>query len=357
MAFNRPSLSDLVNRIQQDFVSRLSLMGAPLRRAVVYVLSRVMAGAAHGLHGHLEYLSKQLFPDSADWENLRKFGTLRGVVPNVATFASGNVTLTGTNGSPILNGTRLIRSDGAEYETSADATIDSGTATISVTALTAGQDGNCDAGVVLTFESPVSGVDSTATVSTGISGGADEESPADYLVRVIERLQNPPQGGAPSDYEEWAKEVAGVTRVWVVPKGLGPGTVLVRFVRDGDTDLIPDSTEVASVQSHINSLAPATANVTVAAPIADPLNPVLSISPDTADIRAAVEAGIADLIAREAAPNDSAGGGANGIIHLSAIRTAIGNATGLTDYTLTSPAADVTPAAGHMVTKGTVTWA
>ena len=54
MSFERPTLPDLVSRIQTDFVSRLALTGAVLRRSVVTVLARVLAGAAHMLHGHLE---------------------------------------------------------------------------------------------------------------------------------------------------------------------------------------------------------------------------------------------------------------------------------------------------------------
>lgn len=348
MAFVRPTLAELVDWIQQDFISRLELNGAVLRRAVIRVLSRVMAGAAHMLHGHLEYLSQQIFPDTAVAQNLQRWGSLYGLERNAATYASGAITITGTDGTVVPAGSKLIRSDSAEYQTSADATIASGTATATVTALVAGVAGNCDANVALTFESPITGADSTATVASGLSGGADEESDDDFRIRLLERLRSAPHGGNSADYVAWAKEVAGVTRAWVTPNGNGAGTVALRFVRDNDTSLIPDSTEVAAVQTHIDGLRPVTANVTVLAPIADPLNYTLAITPDNADTRAAVQAQLEDLHARKAEPGVT--------LPISQIRTAIGDAAGVTDYALTSPPADVTPDPGHLPTMGTITW-
>ena len=47
MAFNRPSLTALVERIATDFESRLPGTDARLRRSNVGVMSRVWAGVAH----------------------------------------------------------------------------------------------------------------------------------------------------------------------------------------------------------------------------------------------------------------------------------------------------------------------
>lgn len=349
MAFSRPSLTDLVDRIQADFVSRFTLNGPVLRRSVIYVLARVLAGAAHSLYGYLNYLSRQIFPDTADDTNLRRWGSIWGLSPTAATYSSGSITITGTDGTVVPAASKLIRSDGAEYSTAADVTIASGTATATVTAVAAGVDGNCDAGTVLSFESPIANIDTDTTVAVGgLAGGADEETTDDFRTRVLARLQDSPQGGSSADYVAWAKEVAGVTRAWVYPLALGAGTVVVRFMRDNDANPIPDSTAVADVQSHIDSVRPVTATVTVAAPIADALDFTLSITPDTTATRAAVQAELTDLLSREVEPGVT--------LPISQIRTAIGNATGLTDYTLSSPSADVVPSTGHVPTLGTFTW-
>lgn len=349
MAFERPTLAELVDRIQQDFVSRLPLEGSVLRRSMVQVLARVVAGAAHLLHGHLEYQARQIFPDTADENNVLRWGALFGIERLAPTFASGSVAFTGTNGTVIPAGTVLVRADGEEYTTDADVTIASGTATAAVTASEAGEAGNADVATALTLESPISGVDADPTVSVELAGGTDEEDLEDYRTRILERMRAAPHGGAADDYIAWAKEVNGVTRVWATPNGMGAGTVLVRFMRDDDSgSAIPSSGEVTTVQTYLDSVRPVTAAVTVAAPTAAPLNFTLSVEPDTSAVRAAVTAELTDLLRSETAPGET--------LLLSKIRTAIGIATGLEDYTLTSPAADVTHSAGQIATLGTVTF-
>ncbi len=67
-------------------------------------------------------------------------------------------------------------------------------------------------GAVLTLSIPIVGVTSEATVSSEITGGADELTDDQLREQLLERIQTPPNGGGPGDYEGWAKEVAGVTR-------------------------------------------------------------------------------------------------------------------------------------------------
>jgi uncharacterized phage protein gp47/JayE len=348
MAFARPTLAELVTRIQADMVSRLDLSGSPLRRSVVYVLARVMAGAAHLLHGHLEFLAKQLFADRAEEEYLLRIASLYGMSKNPATFATADVEVTGTNGTLIPAGTVLLRSDAAEYTTDADATIASGTAIASVTASVAGSAGTLTDGAELAFESPIAGVTSTATVDDATADGSDEESVEALRTRLLARIAEPPHGGIAADYVAWAKLVTGVTRVWVTPLGLGAGTVVVRFVRDGDASPIPDVGEVAAVQAKLEEMAPAHATPTAVAPTALDLDPEIEITPDTAELRAAVEAELEDLILRKGEPG--------GALLLSAIRTAIGSVPGIEDYDLVSPVADVTHTTNQIPVLGTVTW-
>ena len=353
MAFARPTLSELVDRIQQDLVSRLALAAPILRRAVVYVLARVQAGAAHMLHGHLEYLSRQVFADESDEPYLRRQAALApggAMSPTPAAYATGNVTVTGTDGAFIDAEVVLLRADGTEYSTNAEATIAAGTATVPVIASLAGQDGNCDAGTSLGFESPIAGVQATALVATGgLSGGADQEDLESFRARFLERLRLPPHGGSAADYVAWPKEIPGVTRAWCFPLELGAGTVVVRFVRDDDASLIPDAGEVASVQAHLDAVRPVTAAVTVQAPTAVPLDYTIHVLPDTSETRAAIEAELEDLLLRQAAPG--------GTLLLSQIRVAIGTAEGVVDFTVTVPASDVVHAAGEIPVMGTITWA
>lgn len=348
MAFTRPTLAELVDRVQQDFVSRLELTGAVLRRSLVYVLSRVVAGAAHMLYGFLEWLARQLFADTSEREFLLRQASLYGLQPTAADFAQASVTVTGIDGSTVPAGAVLLRSDGAEYTVDADAVLASGTASAAVTASLAGATYTLTPGVMLAFQSPVAGVDATGAVSASTKDGNDEEATENFRTRLLERLRAAPQGGAENDYTAWAKEIPGVTRVWVAPLQLGVGTVVVRFVRDGDVSLIPDSGEVAAVQAYLDERRPVTAAVTVLAPVEAPLDVSISVEPDTSAVRAAVETELADLLERTAEPG--------GTVLVSQLQTAIGTAAGVTDFVLLSPTVNVLHDAGELPTLGTITW-
>jgi len=355
--FERPSLSALVERVRSDLRSRLGLAGPLVRRAMVDVLGTAWAGAVHLAHGHLDWISKQIVPSNEmAAEFVRRWAALFGLYPGAATFASGTATATGTDGRPIPEDSILQGSNGATYRVTADAEIDGGEATISVESVEAGTAGNLAAGETLTFESPLDGVDSAATVDAGdgIAGGLDEGTMSNLLSRLLLRWQEPAQGGADQDYKAWALAVPGVTRAWVFPLENGPGTVVVRFVLDEqEGGIFPDGAAVALVQAALDAERPVTAEVTAVAPTPLAVAFTIAVTPNTTEAKNAVSAELADLLFREAEPGDGAG---KGTIKLSKMLVAIGVAEGVEDFTLTVPAADVVPAAGELAVLGTITW-
>jgi uncharacterized phage protein gp47/JayE len=350
MPLTRPTLPQLIDRNVADIESQLTGSDARLRRSNLNVTARVVAGAAHGLYGSIDFLARQLFPDTAEKEYLERHASSRKITRKVAVAATGPVALTGSNGSPIPAGTVLSRSDAAEFTTNAVATIAAGIATVTVTASVAGDAGNTLEGSKFTLVTPVAGVSSTGFVGTGgLVSGSDAEGDTSLRERLIARMQKAPQGGADFDYVDWALEVPGVTRAWVYPMELGEGTVTVRFMRDDDsTGAVPDGAEVATVATYIGARKPVTAGLYVLAPIANPLNLSISLTPNTAAVKAAVQAELADLIRREAIPG--------GTLLLSHIREAISIAAGERNYTMTTPAEDVTNGVGSITTLGVITW-
>lgn len=351
MPFQRPTLAELIAQGQAEIEASLPGADASLRRTVLGVLTRVIAGGEHGLYGYLDWLSNQVLPDTAESEHLDRHASIWGVTRKAAAFTTGTVDFTGTNGAVVPVGSELKRADGVKYLTTTEATIAAGVAAAIVAATSAGIDGLADAGQALNLTTPIAGVASAAVVAAGgLIGGADEESDADIRTRVLARIQAPPHGGADFDYITWALEVAGVTRAWVYAQELGLGTVTVRFMMDNTyADGIPLAADVAAVQAYIDPARPVTAALTVVAPIAVPVNyTIAGLNPATAEVKAAIDAELADLIKREAIPG--------GTILLSHIREAISIAAGETDHALTVPAADVTHTTGQIATMGAITW-
>lgn len=340
--------------MRADFRTRLGIAGSLLRRAMADVLAQVWASVVYLLHGHLDWLSNQLFGDTAEREFLLRLAAMYGITPTAATFATGTVLATGVNGSTISIGDILVRDDGATYEVTVGGVIAGGVKSVTILADVAGLDGNMLTADVLNFETPPTGVDALATVETpGIEGGNDEESTEELRTRYLLRLREPPQGGNDQDYEGWALAVAGVTRVWIYRHESGLGTLAIRFVRDNESPIFPSAPEVATVQAAIDVERPTTAEPTVVAPVDDPIAFTVALTPNTSAVQAAVEAELDDLFFRDAEPGDGAG---RGTVLLSAIQTAIGVSAGVTDYVLTVPSANVVPALGDLPTRGAMTY-
>lgn len=350
MPFSRPTLPELIERAYADIEAGLPGADARLRRSNLNVLAKAHAAGVHALYGYLGWMAEQLLVDTAGTVFLERHAAIWGVQRVPASFAAGPVAVTGTTGAVVPAGTVLQRSDGARYTATADATLASGAAEVQVASLEAGSAGNALAGTQMVFAEPVPGVLGTAVVAAGgLTQGADRETDEALRGRVLARIQQPPMGGAAADYVAWALQVPGVTRAWVYPLEGGPGTVTVRFVRDNDASFIPDSAEVAAVQSYINTVKPVTAQVTVAAPVAAPLALTIALTPDTTAVRTAVQAELADLLRREARPG--------GTVLISRVREAISVSAGETNHVLSVPTADVTHDADEMPTLGVITWA
>lgn len=355
MPFARPTLAALVTRITGDFRGRLEILGPLLRRAMADILGTVWGGTVHELYGYLDWLAKQLFATTSEAAALLVEALMYGYSLLPATFASGTATVTGVNGTPIPMDTILRLDSTTSYRVTVGQVIAGGTATLPITAVLAGSAANVPINTELTFESPIGGVSSTATIAADITNGTNQEDIEDFRVRFLERKRKPPTGGSDQDYVKWAKLVNGVTRVWVYRHENGLGTVVVRFVRDNDgtgAAIFPDAGEVAAVQASLAANRPITDEPTAVAPTNLVQAFTIHLVPDNADTRAAVTAELTDLLAR-GQPGNAAG---TVKLLLSAIRTAVGTAAGVTDYTVTVPAADVVPALGQLPTLGVITW-
>lgn len=272
-----------------------------------------------------------------------------GITRVAASAATGSVTVTGSGTVPA--GTVLQRADGIEYSVDSE-TVISSSGSVAVTCSTPGANGNAISGTNLSFVSPIGGLDSTATAGD-LTTGADVETDDALRARLRERVQQPPHGGALHDYIAWAKEVAGVTRVWPKANWLGAGTVGVFFVRDNDVSIIPDAAEVQAVQDYIDTVRPVTADVTVIAPIEASQDMTISISPNDSTTQAAIEAELSDLFSRESNVED---GNGSGTILISHIREAVSIAASENDHAMVSPTADITLSIGEIATLGTITF-
>ena len=172
MPMPRPSLRDLVARLEAEIESRLPALDARLRHSYVGVLAKSIAGAHHEMYGYLAWVEAQAFPDQAELESLERWAVIWGVARHPAVAATGNVSVTGSAGARVPSGTIWLRSDGVEYRVTTATDVGAGATDVPVTSVTPGRIGNVAAGRA-TLRSPILGVVSRGVVEA--TGGADAE--------------------------------------------------------------------------------------------------------------------------------------------------------------------------------------
>jgi uncharacterized phage protein gp47/JayE len=294
--------------------------------------------------------------------------------------ASLLATFTGPNGTPILAGGTATRQDGESYSITTGGTISSGAVSVTITDNAAGSQGNCTVGTPLTLGSAPLGANAAGVAGTSVVVGVDAETDDALRTRMLQIYAAPPQGGARSDYIEWAMAVPGVTRAWVTPLGNGDGTVIVYTMLDvteaafggfpqGTNGVATLETRASAatgdqlaVANSIFPLRPVTALVYSDAPVAYPVAfRITDVLPATTAMQTAITAALAAAFQRSASPGGTTWpitvpGTANGTMYMSVFTAALDAVPGLQRYTLVTPNSAITAPTGQLPTLGAITW-
>lgn len=218
-----------------------------------FVRATGVAGAVEGLYQYQAWQTRQIFPDTADSENLRRHAALRRIYPKAAALAGGTARLNGIVGSTGDAGLQFVVGN-QRYQTVSPVTIgEDGTATVPSSALAAGTAGNLAAGTAGQLAAAPPGISTNVTVVSMV-GGTDAETDEQLLARLLDRLQHPPAGGNMADYRTWVKEIAGITDAYVFPHRGGIGTVDVAVISGNGP---ANDAEIAAAQLNVDINRPA----------------------------------------------------------------------------------------------------
>ncbi|WP_316207603.1 baseplate J/gp47 family protein [Bradyrhizobium sp. SZCCHNR3118] len=354
--FSIPTLPDLVERVRRSMRTQLPGSDAYLWPNNLNPIGKVFAGLIHEVFGFADYIRRQIFVMTADDENLDMHGNEYGLPRLPAAPAQGPVVIAVADAYTINPGAILRLGNGIEYvATSGATTASAATLSIEVTAVANGAAGNAAAGAGLEIVSgaidPNGDANPQAVVGTGgIVLGADIEGDEDYRSRILVRKRNPPHGGAPADYVTWARQVSGVSRVFVERKFAGAGTVRVFPLMDGlFANGIPDAAAVTRVDDYIQMVAPAGAIVVTSAAAAYSIPVIIAnLKPDTPDTRNAAVAELRGAFRRFGRVAGSDVGHAAMpylaspfTFSLSWLSQAINDAPGVTSHDLLAPTTDI----------------
>ena len=186
----------------------------------------------------------------------------QGLTRKPSVVATGTLTFTGNAGTVIPVGTR-VRTDATDaiyFVTTAEATIVSGSVNVSASAEVGGTSGNVPSNSITVVLGDLAGA-LTVTNASAFTGGVNEETNQALLDRYYDKVRKPATSGNVYQYEQWAKEVAGVGDVKVYPIWNGPGTV--KLVLLDDLKTAPDASVITATETYVESVRPIGATVTI----------------------------------------------------------------------------------------------
>jgi len=259
--FETPTLATVVERVAEDVDSNLTGAASRQRHRETRALAVAEGGAAYLLHLIARDIANEGLPDLASAAGVLRWAAVLGLTRTAAVKASATdgIRFTGVDTTTVPSGTEVATAEAIELITTEGGDIGdsvSGQLDVDLEAVEAGVAGNVAVNVLCDLATPIVDVDSQATIIVALTGGADIETIEALRGRVLDRLQQPPQGGSNADYVAWTKIAVPTTRsVWVGSNEPEQGEVTIRFIVEpssGDpVDAIPSSGQIDAVQDYI----------------------------------------------------------------------------------------------------------
>lgn len=356
MPWQTPTLREVRGLVRDSIRGSLPGADALVPNSVLRVLSDNQGALCHLTLQYVDWLALQLLPDTAETEWLDRHGDIwltnaDGTTGRkVATLAYGIVNFEGAGGTIVPKSTQLQSSAGGIlYETTDVVTVLADALTPGpVRALDPGSEGNLPAGTELTV---LGGIIDVNAFVVDLTGGTDEENDDDLRTRVLQRIRQPPMGGATHDYVRWALAFPGVTRAWCAPNEMGVGTVTVRIMMDdlrANNDGFPYQSDCDMVAAYVDTVRPvAVKDFWVLAPIKQIIDVNIgSLVPDTTEVRAAIEVSLEEMLINYAAPGQT--------IFAAWKATAIMNTANVVSFDLLDWTDDVMASVGCMAALGDI---
>ena len=247
-----PSAVEIQARIVADIEASIGQTTPFLPKSWNRVIAKAFAGVVILLYRSIMWVYAQIFPDTADYEALVLLGKLVGISPTLPVAWTGTANVFGTTGESVLVGTNFRSDSGMVYQVTVGGTISGGVKSCTLVCQTAGEVGNIADGEGLTILSPDVSLTGIATITDTVTEGDDAETEEHFRARVSARYKKRLTGGSAADYEQWGLEAPHF--IWISPvAGDEPGQVWVYGEVDNQTDGIPDSGQLATLDSYLTT--------------------------------------------------------------------------------------------------------
>lgn len=310
MAISTPTLKETQANILADIEAEVGQTIPILSKAVFRILAFALAGAWIIMYKYGTDAFKQRFVQSASETFLALLGELVDVYRQPATTWDGTAEVdSSVDIGDLPASTQLVNTNtGIVYRVSTGVNLSIGTIIFSLASTQGGEPGNLNAGDEIDFVKPLPGLEETVEIVSSVTAGESKEALETYRQRVLDRYQKKPQGGALADYELWVEEAPNVINGYPYHSAT-PGQVNTYVEVDNQTDGIPTSDQLIIALNYIKydpitgiaNRRPVTAEA-FTLPISrnEFTFEVVSLSPDTPEIRADIEAALLELMLQKA---------------------------------------------------------
>ena len=311
-----------------------------------------VAAQVHGLYVQAQWVKQQCFPQTAVGAHLDLHAQLRGLERRGAASAEGTVAFQTDAPAqverPIPKGTVCMTAGGVRFETTEDAVLPAGAASVQVRvrALEPGAGGNVDAGAIRAMAVAPVGV-SRCVNPLPCAGGADAEEDQGLRGRVLETFRRLPNGANAAFYQQGAMSFEEVAAAAVIPRPRGVGTVdVIVATREG----APSAALLEELRVYFEARREIAVEVAVRPPVMKPVAVRVQVRAqagrDGAAVRAAAEDAVRRYFDGELLGRD---------LLLARLGAAVLEAEGVENYRLLSPAADMAMGADGLARLASLT--
>ena len=238
----------------------------PDRASDIGIRIKLLAGEIYSMTSEIEYLKKQMFPNTATGEKLDLHAQQRGLERIKGNKAQGTVIF--TLDVPleydlvIPAGTICTTGDGSlNYITKQETVINRGSshAWVSSEAENSGIRYNIGSGKVNTIVTYFS-VGIRINNSTGFTGGTDDENDEQLRARLVESYRNTSDGANAAYYERLAMSIDGVQSAKACPDPGEAGSGIITIAGRGE---VPTVETYGQVSALLNSRKPLGVNFVI----------------------------------------------------------------------------------------------
>lgn len=229
-----PSIVELQQLLADDFRNKLDLSDDDLKKTL-NAFDLVISAQLKLLYLFLSDIQNNVFPDTANTEE--EGGTLNRMgkiylnrLPFPDAIGVFNISVSGIIGSALRADLTFKSNDdalnaGQLYVLDSEHIMVTTTDIIEVRSLGAGVDFNLNVADRLTITEPVIGIDKTVVVDTVVTQPTAGETTENYRDAILKAIQLEPQGGAKSDYRQWATDAQGVRLIYPYVRDSNEGIV------------------------------------------------------------------------------------------------------------------------------------